>query len=99
MEGICADAKNGLKENDFAERVQAFGSNKKPEIEPKGYIELLLTALEDFTLRILILASFASMIIDVSTAEESHRAYAWVEGFSILVAVMVCSNVTAVNDY
>ena len=50
-------------------------------------------------MRVLIVAAVVSIIIDVSTADESHRSTAWVEGFAILVAVMVCSNVTAFNDY
>ena len=58
-----------------------------------------MNALEDFTLRILIAAAFASIIIDVSTSDDSHRSMAWIEGFSIFIAVVVCSNVTAANDY
>ena len=58
-----------------------------------------MNALEDFTLRILVAAAFASIIIDVATADDAHRSLAWVEGFSIFVAVVVCSTVTAGNDY
>lgn len=50
-------------------------------------------------MKILICAAFVSIIIEVSTSEEHERSYSWVEGFAILVAVMVCSLVTAVNDY
>lgn len=62
-------------------------------------MELLTNALEDFTMRVLVVAAVVSIVIDVSTSDESHRSTAWVEGFAILVAVMVCSNVTAFNDY
>jgi hypothetical protein len=62
-------------------------------------MELLCTALEDFTMRILMVAAVVSIIIDCSTADSSHLATAWVEGFAILVAVAVCTNVTAFNDY
>ena len=99
LDGIFTDSNKGLLCNDFEERLQTYGSNKKPVIEPKGYFEILLNALEDFTLRILLGAAIASIVIDCSTSDSDHLAYAWVEGFSILVAVMVCSNVTAVNDY
>lgn len=68
-------------------------------MEPKGFIELLCDALEDFTLRILILASFFSIAIEVGTAEPEKRSSAWIEGFAILVAVIVCALVTSVNDY
>ena len=40
-----------------------------------------------------------SIVISVSTAHEEDRATAWIEGFAILVAVMVCSTVAAANDY
>jgi len=60
---------------------------------------LLFDALNDFTLKILIVAALVSIIISVSTADDHDRSHAWIEGFAILVAVWVCSMVTAVNDY
>ena len=50
-------------------------------------------------MRVLMVAAVVSIVIDVSTADDSHRTTAWVEGFAILVAVAVCSNVTAFNDW
>jgi len=35
----------------------------------------------------------------MGTAEPDERKKAWIESFSILVAVATCSLVTAVNDY
>lgn len=32
-------------------------------------------------------------------ADDEHRKTAWIEGFAILIAVAVCANVTAFNDY
>lgn len=49
-------------------------------------------------MRILIVASLVSIVIEVATNED-HRNTAWIEGFAILVAVIVCCNVTAINDY
>jgi uncharacterized membrane protein YciS (DUF1049 family) len=60
---------------------------------------LLYDALNDFTLKILIVAAIVSIAIEVGTADDHERTFAWIEGFAILVAVMVCSLVTAVNDY
>jgi len=66
----------------------------------KGLIELILDALEDFTLRILLVASVVSIAISVGTAHNNEeRSHAWIEGFAIFVAVFVCASVTAVNDY
>lgn len=48
-------------------------------------------------MRILLVASVASIVIEVANADESHRSLAWIEGFAIFVAVFVCCNVTAIN--
>jgi hypothetical protein len=53
--------------------------------------------MEDFTLRILLVASIVSIVIEVSTSDEEHRSISWIEGFAILSAVMVSANVTALN--
>ena len=44
-------------------------------------------------------AAVVSIAIEMGTADSDHLAYAWIEGFAILVAVFVCATVTAVNDY
>lgn len=84
---------------DLEERKEAFGSNEKPTIELPGILELLWDALQDFTLRILVLASIFSIVIEMSTADDAHRSLAWIEGFAIMVAVIVCASVAAINDY
>jgi hypothetical protein len=35
----------------------------------------------------------------VGSADEKFRSTAWIEGFSIFIAVLVCTNVAASNDY
>jgi hypothetical protein len=50
-------------------------------------------------MRILLVASIVSIVIGVSTADDSHRSLAWIEGFAIFIAVFVCCNVTAVNVF
>jgi P-type E1-E2 ATPase len=39
------------------------------------------------------------MAISVATAKPDHRQTAWVEGFVVMVAVAICSLVTAANNY
>lgn len=78
----------------------AFGNNRKQVVKPKTFMELLLEALTDFTLKILMFAAIISIIIEEAAAENSSdRKTAWIEGFAILVAVFVCSTVTATNNY
>lgn len=61
-------------------------------------MELIKAALEDYILRILIVASFVSMSISLGS-DEDHRSTSWIEGFAIFVAVIICSCVQAGNDY
>jgi Ca2+ transporting ATPase len=35
----------------------------------------------------------------MATASPEDRSVAWIEGFAILVAVFICSTVTAFNNY
>ena len=53
--------------------------------------------MDDFMLKILIVAAVIS--IAISMVFEENKALAWVEGAAILVAVAVVSLVTAFNDY
>lgn len=50
-------------------------------------------------MRILILCSIISIGIEVGMAEEGERATAWIDGFAIMVAVLISSSVQAGNDY
>lgn len=75
-----------------------FGSNKKAEIESLTFVQLMLQALNDFTLKILMVAAVFSIGLSTATAEESHRSTAWIEGFSMIIAVLIVSMVTATND-
>jgi hypothetical protein len=35
----------------------------------------------------------------VGTADNQKRKIAWIEGFAVMLAVMISATVTAVNDY
>ena len=87
----CAEA--------LEQRRQRFGSNEKDKKEPPGMCHLIIEALEDFTLRILLVSACVSIILSVSTADAEDRKIAWIDGFGILLAVFIVVMVTAVNDY
>jgi Ca2+ transporting ATPase len=101
LEGVASSTKHGIsnEEVELARRRDAFGTNQKEEHELPGLIELFCEALEDFTLRILLVAAVLSIVLEVSTAPPAEQKKAWVEGFAILVAVFACASVTAINDY
>lgn len=70
------------EEDDLLDRETAYGHNRKPEVEPKNYFELLWEALNDFTMKVLMVAAFVSIIVDVATAEDKNRSIAWIEGYT-----------------
>jgi hypothetical protein len=50
-------------------------------------------------LRVLIVCAIFALVVDMSFASSEERGHAWIEGFAILMAVVVVSNVTALSDY
>ena len=84
-----------MKDN-YKEREFYFGSNKPREVKRDTYCQICWEALGDLTLRILIVSGLISIILGSSLDE--HKEYAWIEGFAIIIAVVVVVNVTAVND-
>ena len=92
---------NGISEDteDIEQRQKFYGDNQKPVREPPGLCQLLLQALDDFMLKVLIVAAIILMVLELATADDSHRSTAWIEGFAILLAVFISAGVTAVNDY
>lgn len=66
----------------------------------EGFLSLLWNALGDFTLRILILCAIVSIIVEMVMARTSTmREIGWIDGFSIMLAVVLSSSVQAANDY
>jgi len=63
----------------------------------KTLFDLFTDALNDFTLKILIVAAFVSIIVEMIMSD--HKDTAWIEGFAILVAVLISSGITTGNDY
>lgn len=82
----------------MAEREQLYGHNRKPEVKLVSFWSLLKMALNDFTLKILMVAAVVSIVLSMATATKAHLSTAWIEGFSMLLAVVIVSVVTAVND-
>jgi hypothetical protein len=50
-------------------------------------------------LKILLGACVISITLATATATPDHRSTAWIEGFSMFIAVAVVSSIQAVNDY
>lgn len=63
----------------------------------KGFFSIFISALDDLVLKILILSSLVSLIIDMIF--EENKKTAWIEGAAIMFAVLIVAFVTAWNDY
>lgn len=77
-----------------------FGNNRKAPRESEGFWSLWWNSLGDFTLRVLILCAILSITVEMAMAKTtSAREVGWIDGFSILLAVVLSSSVQALNDY
>ena len=67
------DLKKGLTGSDLTERREHFGSNEleKPEVE--GFWAKFWDALQDFMLKVLIVAGCFSIIVDMIVSGEDER--------------------------
>ena len=66
-------------------------------IEVPSLFTFMMDALEDFMLRVLLVAGVISIILEM-ISKPAERSHAWIEGFAIILAVFIVVLVTAVND-
>jgi len=88
--GIVKDYK------DHERRLQSYGDNKPIVKEPKTVWELIAENFEDEMLKILCAAACVSLVLGIAT---EGLAEGWLEGASILIAVVIIVTVTAGNNY
>ena len=97
--GLKTNLTDGLPgdEADLRRRRDVYGSNMIPAKKPKSFLQLAWEALQDFTLIVLIVAAIISLILGLVV--EKDKETSWIDGFAILMAVVVVVLVTAFNDY
>lgn len=97
-QGLDVNLAEGLSASSDTLKVRehVFGRNYIPPPAAKSFLELMKDAFDDFTIIVLTIAGVASIILGVGVVDEPTG---WIEGVSILVAVLVVLLVTAVNDY
>ena len=100
VRGLKTDPKNGINTMTIPDRELHFGSNRKAPPKAKSFWHFAKEALEDFILRLLIVAGIVSIIINEvnSSHGEESAGIAWIEGFAILFAVFIIVIVTAANN-
>ena len=92
---LKTDAKKGISTQE--NRLNDFGSNKI-FVEPvPPFCSYVLEALEDLMVRILIVAAIAQIILGATLSDDPSKD--WVDGLSIIVAVLVVTLVGSITNW
>ncbi|ORY03426.1 calcium-translocating P-type ATPase [Basidiobolus meristosporus CBS 931.73] len=82
------------------QRRQVFGTNTLPETKAKNIFQLMWMAFQDKMLILLTIAALVSLALgiyeDITDHEEADVH--WVEGFAIIVAILIVVLVGSIND-
>lgn len=92
---LGTDPEAGVEETSVEKRRDLLGSNFLPSAPRKSFWQLFVDTFNDATLQILLVAAVVSLIIGIY----DDPATGYVEGMAIIVACLIVSVVTAVNDY
>ena len=96
---LVSDLKSDIEKGitSFDEREEVFGSNKV-FVEPvPPFCSYVWEALKDLMVRILIVAAIVSIILGCTFSEEPSKD--WIDGLSIVIAVLVVVLVGSITDY
>ena len=93
---LKADLQRGLSEADVIRQRLVYGENRMPEQEIKSFLQHLIEALNDLTLMILAVAATITIIFGLAVTNNSSD---WIQGISIMLAVIIVSGVTSVVNY
>ena len=76
IEGISnklkVDVNQGLSGKDFPQRTEFFGNNYRAPMKAKTFCKIFFEALDDFMLKVLIVAATASLIFEYIGADPDH---------------------------
>lgn len=81
---------------DHEKRMEDWGDNQPIIKPPKTIMELVLENFEDDMLRILCASAVVSLVLGIATEGLKEG---WLEGASILLAVIIIVSVTSTNNY
>lgn len=92
-------SQKGLSLNDAKDhqkRIDDYGDNQPIVKPPKTIMELIMENFEDDMLKILCASAFVSLVLGIATEGIKEG---WLEGASILIAVIIIVTVTSANNY
>ena len=92
---LQTDTEKGVA--DLTGREEAFGSNKVFTEEVPHFCHYVWEALKDLMVRILIVAAIVSIILGCTFSDDPSKD--WVDGVSIVVAVLIVVLVSSITDY
>ena len=81
---------------DHQKRIDEYGDNQQIVKDPKTIMELILENFEDDMLKILCVSAIVSLVLGIATEGIKEG---WLEGASILMAVIIIVTVTSTNNY
>ena len=90
-------ATEGITTDSINKRIAAFGENRVVARPPKTFCEIVCDTLDDFVMKILIVCAFINLGINLIFEED--KLLGSIDGVAILVAVVICTLVAAVNDF
>jgi len=95
--GIKTDANRGLDgtSSDLARRRAEYGSNTRHVREVQSLCELIMNVFDDFILKVLCVAAVVAMVVGIYN---DGWGLGWIDGVSILVAIVIIIIVTVAND-
>ena len=92
---LQTDTEKGVA--DLTGREEAFGSNKVFKEKVPHFCHYVWEALKDLMVRILIVAAIVSIILGCTFSDDPSKD--WVDGVSIVVAVLIVVLVSSITDY
>ena len=102
-QGLGTDLEQGIPSASVDQRRADHGENKLPEERLLTFWEILLNAWSDHMIIILAIAAVVSIVLGLTVpphgSTEVDRKTGWVEGFAIIVSIVIVTTVSSVNDY
>ena len=95
IQDLKTDPEKGI--TSFEGREEAFGSNKVFVEEVPHFCSYVWEALKDLMVRILIVAAIVSIILGCTFSDDPSKD--WIDGVSIVIAVLVVVLVGSITDY
>lgn len=107
IEGIAKSLDSNLETGVSAASVEHrrtfFGANELPEEEPLTFWQILLAAWSDHMIILLTIAAIVALVLGLTVPHDGETEVdykkGWIEGFAIIVSVLIVTTVSSVNDY